>query len=314
MNAPKVPGTEISAAMRSAATRLALALWLPLALLPVPAGASEHILLNDDTPALSGRLTPSPEWPIGHTVLLLHGTFSHRDTEIIQSLEQLLSDAGATTLAINLSLGTEARDGPFPCDSEHRHRDGDALRELGRWMAWLEDQGAADITLLGHSRGSNQIARFAAEAENPRIHRLILVAPPRWSAESTRAAYRSRHGGDLDAALAMAAAQIADGRGGELLPQPVGLHYCDDASVSADSFLSYYREDPLRDTAAVLAALSLPVLVVTGSEDDVVPDMAADLVGGGSNVSVVEIDGADHFFRDLYADELVDHALEFLGL
>ena len=68
------------------------------------------------------------------------------------------------------------------------------------------------------------------------------------------------------------------------------------------------------DTATALATLALPVLVVTGSEDDVVPEMAADLAGSGANVTVVEISGADHFFRDLYADELVDHALEFLGL
>ena len=65
MNAPKVPGTEISAAMRCATMLLALALWLPLALLPVPAGATEQILLDDNAPILSGRLTPSPDWPSG---------------------------------------------------------------------------------------------------------------------------------------------------------------------------------------------------------------------------------------------------------
>ena len=32
-----------------------------------------------------------------------------------------------------------------------------------------------------------------------------------------------------------------------------------------------------------------------------------------SNVSHVEIEGADHFFRDLYAYDVVEASIEFLG-
>ncbi len=32
----------------------------------------------------------------------------------------------------------------------------------------------------------------------------------------------------------------------------------------------------------------------------------------GKHIRLVVIDGADHYFRDLYADELVEHAKAFI--
>ena len=276
------------------------------------ATAAESILLTEAAPSLSGRLTVGDGWPDDSAILLLHGTLSHSDTEIIQSLEALFSENGRSTLAINLSLGVDGRDTALYCDGTHRHRELDALDELQRWANWLVDQGVSDITLLGHSRGANQMARFARERSNTAVKRMILVAPPRWSRDAMYRGYAERYDAPLDAILAQAQQQVAEGRGNELLPNPVGFLYCGNTRATAEAFMSYYRDDPLRDTPTLLSEVELPTLVVTGSEDTIVEELPAALADTAPNAEIVEIDGADHFFRDLYADELVDLALEFI--
>lgn len=78
---------------------------------------------------------------------------------------------------------------------------------------------------------------------------------------------------------------------------------------AANSFISYYAVDPAHDTPSVVSTTSVPTLVVIGSEDTISPDLSERDFG---SADVVEIEGADHFFRDLYADDLVDAALRFL--
>jgi pimeloyl-ACP methyl ester carboxylesterase len=117
---------------------------------------------------------------------------------------------------------------------------------------------------------------------------------------------------ELDDILAVAMEQVAAGKGSELLPIPVNLLYCAEAQVTAESFLSYYGDDPLRDTPTALAEARIPALVIAGSEDTVVPGLVDAVSAKAPHVAVEEIDGADHFFRDLYADELVELAVEFI--
>ncbi|MFK8042624.1 alpha/beta hydrolase [Congregibacter sp.] len=275
--------------------------------------AAEIIQLDEQNPTLSGRLTRSAAWPDGSVALILHGTLSHRDTEIIESLETLLGEEDVSTLAINLSLGLHNRVQAFSCDDLHIHRESDASNELSRWSHWLGEQGVSDITAIGHSRGANQIARYAKDSGDTRIAQLVLVAPPQWSIEKTRQAYARRHADSLDDLLAEAEAMIAVGDGGKAMPMPLGLLYCQDAHATAESFVSYYSDDPLRDTPKLLSQLTLPVLVISGSNDTIAPGLPSALQQRAPNVVGEEIDGADHFFRDLYADELVEIAIDFIN-
>lgn len=288
----------------------------PLALVLFCLGSAElraeMIELDDQRPALSGRLARSSAWPAGDVALILHGTLSHRDTEIIQALESLLGDEGVSTLAINLSLGVDNRTQAFPCDSDHRHRESDASIELGRWSAWLATQGVRDFTAIGHSRGANQIARYVIETADPLAARLILIAPPQWSSQNTHSAYTDRHGESLATLLNEAQEQAAKGEGETLLPNKLGLLYCENTRATAASFLSYYTDEPLRDTPTLIAGLLQPVLVIAGSEDQVAPGLPAAITERAPGVLLEEIDGADHFFRDLYADELVEIAIDFM--
>jgi pimeloyl-ACP methyl ester carboxylesterase len=274
--------------------------------------SAEDIALGDQQPTLSARLIRSDSWPLGDVAVILHGTLSHRDTEIIQSLESLLGDEDISTLAINLSLGVEDRKQAFPCEGPHRHRESDASIELARWSAWLATQGVREFTAMGHSRGANQIARYVLDTADPLAARMILIAPPQWSSQATRDAYRDRHGKSLMPLLNQAQEQVANGKGEALLPGNLGLLYCQNTRATAASFLSYYSDDPLRDTPTLIAGISRPVLVIAGSDDQIAAGLREATAERAPGVLLEEIDGADHFFRDLYADELVEIAVDFM--
>ena len=67
------------------------------------------------------------------------------------------------------------------------------------------------------------------------------------------------------------------------------------------------------DTPTVLQKITKPVLVVIGSADDVVADLPAQMAKlSQDNLSVETVDGADHFFLDLYADDMVELMTDFL--
>jgi alpha/beta superfamily hydrolase len=54
--------------------------------------------------------------------------------------------------------------------------------------------------------------------------------------------------------------------------------------------------------------------VIGGSEDKVVPNIESDFesLSDQQNLMVEVIDGADHFFRDLYADDAVTLIVELI--
>ena len=71
------------------------------------------------------------------------------------------------------------------------------------------------------------------------------------------------------------------------------------------TFLDGYSEMPPR----LAAKTGHPTLVVVAGKDEVVPDLTKRLP---SDVKPVVIDGADHFFHDLYGEEAADVVAKFL--
>lgn len=241
------------------------------------------------------------------TILMLHGTMAHANMEIMATLAEVFAEAGIETLRVSLSLGIDDRYGMLDCGVVHRHRHGDAVAELAAWFSWLARQERRDIVLLGHSRGTNQVARYAASKNLPAPRGLVLVAPGIHDADTLAAAYGERGGPALGPLLERAAGRAGSGAGDDVLG-PVPFLHCDDARATADAFLSYYADDPGFDTLALAAGAGVPVLIFAGSEDPLSRglDEAVAEYQGGAPVDFVQIDGADHFFRDLYAYDLVE--------
>ncbi|PIW27036.1 MAG: alpha/beta hydrolase [Rhodospirillales bacterium CG15_BIG_FIL_POST_REV_8_21_14_020_66_15] len=247
-------------------------------------------------------------------VLMVHGTLAHNDMETLKTLRSVLNDRGLNTLAVNLSLGVDDRHGMYDCKTPHIHKHTDALDEIGAWLEWLKGQSAGPVILFGHSRGGNQSARFAAERGHALIEKLVLLAPATWDAAKAAKGFEKAHGRPLAPDFRTAAALVKAGKGAALLAKP-GLLYCPSAKVSAASFESYYRADPRFDTPSILGEVKVPALVMAGSNDAVVADLPEKMAGkaDGERVRFKVIDGADHFFLDLYAEDVADAMQAFIA-
>ncbi len=246
-------------------------------------------------------------------ILIVHGTLGHNEMDVIQGLRSALTEDGLGSLSINLGLDVDDRHGSYDCSVPHRHQHGDAVAELQQWINWLKQRGHETIITLGHSRGGNQLARYLADEPDPAVKAGVLLAPimPRW--QQQRAEYENRFGVELAPVLMAAEEQIKLGRGEQLMSD-VGLLYCEPGAVSANSFASYYRDDPDLYTPALFDRIQLPLLVIEGSEDQITLGLAEafNAAPEREQQELVTIEGAGHFFRDLYAYDVVEAMVEFL--
>jgi pimeloyl-ACP methyl ester carboxylesterase len=246
-------------------------------------------------------------------ILITHGGLAHRDMEIITYIQNLLvKEKGYSTLAINLSLGLDNRHGMYDCKITHRHRNDDAAEEIGVWVDWLKKQGVKRVALLGHSRGGAQTALYAAEQDNELVRAVVLMAPA--IRENTNAnGYQQHYGKPLAPVLEKAQKLVKAGKGGTVL-EHIDMLNCSDTTVTADSFVSYYGDELRLDTPTLITKIHKPLLVVVAASDEVVVGLekkVAPLVDG-KRVQMKIVEGAGHFFRDLYADDAVDTIDVFL--
>jgi len=245
-------------------------------------------------------------------ILITHGGLVHRATESMAYLQRLLNDKGYSTLAINLSLGLDNRHDIYDCQVAHRHRNADAADEIGVWVDWLKAQGAQRVTLLGHSRGGAQTALYAAEHNDALVRAVVLLAPA--IRENTDAVgYQQRYNKPLAPLLAKAQHLVDTGKGDTVL-EHIGLLNCPDTSATADSFVSYYGQNARVDTPSLLPKLRKSTLVVVAGADEVVVGLDKKVVplADGTHLRMTVIEGSDHTFRDLYADDAVEAIVAFL--
>lgn len=245
-------------------------------------------------------------------VLVTHGTLGHRGMEIITDLQNLLKERGYSTLAINLGLGVSNRQGMYDCKATHRHRYADAADEIGVWIGWLKGQGATRVALLGHSRGGAQTALYAAEQDNALVKAVVLLAPAMRD-DNPDAGYRKRYQKPLGPVLEKAQKLVKDGKGDTVL-EHTDILYCPDTSVTAEAFVSYYGPDPRLDTLALIPKIRKPLLVVVAGNDELVVGLDKNVapLADGKRVQMKTLDGADHFFRNLYAEDAADAIGAFL--
>lgn len=267
-------------------------------------GLNGHLVLADGRTVKDG------------VVLITHGTLAHGRMELLQALQPALAERGLSSLAVTLSLGVDKRTGMYDCAVPHHHRHVDALDEIATWLGWLkrEGAGAGKVTLLGHSRGGNQTAWFAAERDDPLVAKVALLAPMTWNEADEKAQFLARHGKPLDKTLTEARRLVKAGKA-EGVIKGAGLLYCPGAAVSAASFIGYYEPDRRFHTPNLLGKIKKPVLVVAAEADQVVKGLpeAVQTLADGKKVKLVIIPGADHMFLDMAADAAADAIARFVA-
>lgn len=276
--------------------------------------SAAEIKLQQEKLTLNANLEKTADWPAGPTVLITHGTLYHNKSELNTALQELFLENGVSSLAINLGLGLPDRHGPYDCATAHTHKHEDAVSEIGAWVGWLKEQGVKQVALLGHSRGGNQTAWFAAEHDDPVIRQVILVAPQTWSPEVAAQDYEASYGKPLAPVLKKATELVAAGKSDTTLEHTDFL-YCKDTTASAAAMVSYYALDPRKDTPYLLPQIKKPLLVFVGTEDQVVKGLDEKLapLAAAGTIELEVMDGADHFFRDLYVEDLVIRSVEFIN-
>lgn len=287
---------------------VALLLWLPVA-----SGAVERVTLEHDGRTLVGHVQAASAAAEG-VVLMLHGTLAHGRMETMAGIQDRLADAGINSLAVNLSYGIDEREGMFECDRPVMHGVQEHFAELDAWMNWLKGQGFGPVSLLGHSRGGNQVARYVQETGVEGIRMLIVIAPSTYDAERAAASYEAQSGMPLGARLDQARELLRMDQPQTLLSD-VRFLYCETLDVAPAAFLGYYDPEQGHDTPSVIDGIGLPTLVIIGSEDDVVADLPERMAAlrGTDHITTVTIDGADHFFRDFFADDVAEAVADFIA-
>ena len=246
-------------------------------------------------------------------VLLTHGTLTHKGRSTYAQLQKNLKSQGISSLALNLSLGLDDRQGEYDCATPHTHKHNDALNEIDFWLDWLHNKGANNITLMGHSRGGNQTAWYAHDRDSDKFQKVILVAPATAHQQDPEE-YEQKYGVALSSVLKKADELIAAGKPQAMLKE-TDFIYCKKTSVSAEAFSNYYTPQDEFDTPTLLKTSKKPTLVVMGSADDVVadlPEKIAPLVDAGT-ISSITIEDADHFFLDFSNEDLATYSAEFIN-
>lgn len=262
---------------------------------------------------LNADLTLAPGKTLADGVILItHGSLAHRDMEMLVAFRNLLRDKAYNTLAINLSLGMDQRHGMFDCSMTHRHTNDDAVAEIGAWTDWLKKQGANQMVILGHSRGGAQTALYAAEHDSPLLKAVVLLAPPTLK-NADPASYQQRYNKPLMPILERARQLVKQGKGNTVLTN-TDMIICPKANVTAASFVSYYGQDLRLDTPYLLPRIRKPTLVIVAGGDEVVPglDKVVGPLADGKILHMQVLPDADHFFRDLHAEDAADAISVFL--
>lgn len=257
----------------------------------------------------------SSNWQSGPFVLMLHGTLAHGAMEIMSGLQTMFMDRGISSLSITLSLGKDNRAGMYDCKETHKHKHTDAVDEIAVWIDWLSGQGVKQLALLGHSRGGNQVARYAvSHKDDKRVTNMFLVAPSVWEAGDTRNYHNKRFESDFDQLVSKAKTMADKGQGAGVI-ENIDFIYCEKTGATAASVLSYYVTDEKMDTPYLVSKTSMPVIVFAGSEDKVVEGLIEKVepLTAKEHIKLEVMDGADHFFRDLYSEDIADIIAEAMG-
>jgi len=245
-------------------------------------------------------------------VLFTHGTLTHNGREPYGAIQQLLAEQGISSIAPNLSFDVNDRHGEHDCNVLQTHQHDDAMAEIGFWLDWLKTQGTSEVILMGHSRGGNQTAWYSVENDSDLVKKVVLIAPATWSQEAEEKGYQKSYGVELPGLLKSAQKLVDEGKGDSTLSK-TNFIYCKEANVTAEAFVSYYRNDARMDTPTLLKKAVKPTLVIIGSADNVVADLT-DKMAQIENpvVSTYVVEDADHFFLDLFTEELVEETVKFI--
>lgn len=174
--------------------------------------------------------------------------------------------------------------------------------DIAAAIAWQRTRGFRRIVLVGHSSGGWYSADYAPR--DPAIAAFIFISPLLTNRTAIPGWFPTQ--AEQDAIYMKASSMIVDGQGHLLLPLPRWYF-----AISAQSLVERMDEAPGHFDAC-MAAVTAPVLMLTGGRESRVPDWIATTDRLPTpHKRYVEIPGSEHNFVD-FEDQVVSAITAFL--
>ena len=198
------------------------------------------------------------------------------------------------------------------------HKQSNSQHEIKLWYEYIKKIGYEKIYLIGHSRGGLDIINFyeSLDSKNQNsINSVFLLAPISETWKSLSDKYKESYNINTWDLVKKKTKKLK-----------ISFLGCEDATVYRDTFLDYYfigDDSHLLDSEVTefsgrglnlhLTNTSGKVRVITASEDTITPNtykIVNDIAAKRKNIELYQVDGADHFFRDFYFDDLMEIIME----
>ncbi len=268
----------------------------------------DSVYLNEKIEINANHYTSSS--PNNTVAISIHGTRGFKTMEIISVLSDYLLDLNIDTIAPNISYGINDRKNEFlPCDIKHHHNRHANIEEIAKWFSYAIKKDYQNIILIGHSRGGQDVVHAYTQLlkiypkESKRISSIILLAPLTDNVDeindflnkNSNITIRQLLNKDADALV------------------KVNFLNCVDTSVRVSSLLSYYNLAQHEHMVQILKDIELDTYIFTASEDTFVPKTYSKISNiDNIKIKLIQIEGSDHFFRDLFLDEVIENLSEFI--
>ena len=241
----------------------------------------------------------------------IHGTRGFKTMEVISVFSENLLDLNIDTIAPNISYGVNDRANEFlSCDIKHFHNRHENVNEIIRWFLFAIEKDYENIILIGHSRGGQDVMNAYEKitkdypAESKKISSLVLLAPLTDDIDDINNKLKKSNNTTINQLLKKDKDAFVK----------INFLSCPDAKVKVSSFLSYYNLSPNEQVVQILKDVKINTYIFTASEDNFVPKTHSKLSKiSNDNVKLIQIQGSDHFFRDLFLDEVIELLADFIG-
>jgi pimeloyl-ACP methyl ester carboxylesterase len=203
-------------------------------------------------------------------------------------------------LAPNLTLGISNRKKSLPCEAIHNHDMAQDIEEIDYWVNWLEKKAHTNIVLVGHSFGSLQIVVYTNKKQPKSVKKLITT--------SLIDVEKNNDQTYIKTFITQAQQQVKN-NDSQLHEYPIS--YCKKYITPAKNYISYARWNK-DEIITELNNLTIPVTIILGSEDKRLDkDWVTRLKK--SNLNLIMIQGANHFFDTSHEFDMNDNVLNALS-
>ncbi|MCU7932030.1 MAG: alpha/beta hydrolase [Candidatus Thiodiazotropha sp. (ex Codakia rugifera)] len=232
-------------------------------------------------------------------ILILHGFLQTWDFFTVRRIATALHEAGHPVLLPNLTLGIENRRQSLACEAVHNHSMYQDVSEIAFWVKWLSHDTGRPITLIGHSAGSLTLVAYLDRYHDAPVGKSILISLIAF-AQGPVAKENKKEQLRAEADLHKATDKLHSYR----------LAYCDKFITTPVNYLSYLTWNQQRTLDAIVRMDRKPSIILGSNDNRLGSDWKQQLQA--LEASVIEIEGADHFFDHSHEFDLLDSIEQLL--